>query len=111
MRIEYILSIESISPFSIVEPSSPDLNNNMSDKVPNKSLMRYEKKSHQMPAQSVLTFNNQTALPDPGKRKKVMSMVLDKLNYISVWIVNNTLTISIRLRLVLFDSCQRSWIV
>ena len=33
-------------------------NNNMSDRVPNKSLMRYEKKSHQMPAQSVLTFNN-----------------------------------------------------
>ena len=42
--------------------SSPDLNNNMSDKVPNKSLMRYEKKSQQMPAQSVLTFNNQTTL-------------------------------------------------
>ena len=40
--------------------SSPDLNNNMSDKVPNKSLMRYEKKSQQMPAQSVLTFDNQT---------------------------------------------------
>ena len=93
MGREYILCIERY--FSIVDPLdwSPDLNNNnMSDKVPNKSLMRYEKKSHQMPAQSVLTFNNQTALPDPGKRKKVMSMVHDKLNYISVWLVNNTLT-------------------
>ena len=47
--------------------SSPDLNNNMSDKVPNKSLMRYEKKSQQMPAQSVLTFNNQTTLGNTEK--------------------------------------------
>ena len=75
MRREGILCIERY--FSIVDPllCSPDLNNNMSDKVPNKSLMRYEKKSHQMPAQSVLTFNNQTALPDPRKRKKVRSTV------------------------------------
>ena len=52
MGREYILCIERY--FSIVDPLdwSPDLNNNnMSDKVPNKSLMRYEKKSQQMPAQ------------------------------------------------------------
>ena len=78
MRIEYIPCIESISP--LWSPSSPDLNNNMSDKVPNKSLMRYEKKSQQMPAQSVLTFNNQTTLqnteivsPRQGQLFKVMT--------------------------------------
>ena len=78
--MEYILCKERY--FSIVEPllSSPDLNNNMSDKVPNKSLMRYEKKSQQMPAQSVLTFNNQTTLqnsekvsPRQGQLFKVMT--------------------------------------
>ena len=56
--------------------SSPDLNNNMSDKVPNKSLMRYEKKSQQMPAQSVLTFNNQTMIKYWVARRKTIVKVM-----------------------------------
>ena len=76
--MEYILCIERFLHSPLL--SSPDLNNNMSDKVPNKSLMRYEKKSQQMPAQSVLTFNNQTTLqnsekvsPRQGQLFKVMT--------------------------------------
>ena len=43
---------------SVFSHEPPPLNNNMSDRVPNNSEMRYEKKSRQLPAQSVLTFNN-----------------------------------------------------
>ena len=50
----------------------------MSDKVPNKSLMRYEKKSQQMPAQSVLTFNNQTMiiLSRPAQDKTIVMTLM-----------------------------------
>ena len=50
----------------------------MSDRVPNNSEMRYEKKSRQLPAQSVLTFNNR---PTWTNNKNISDTFLPLLLY------------------------------
>ena len=63
---------------SVFSHEPPPLNNNMSDRVPNNSEMRYEKKSRQLPAQSVLTFNNR---PTWTNNKNISDTFLPLLLY------------------------------